>query len=193
MIYLHKGINMIKIIELLPKGKCIGECECGAIKQFCTYNVKSGKSKTCGCSQKRNDVPHAVRRTFSLMKYRCETETSTDYKNWGAKGVKVLYKDDKEFYNDVGDKPSSKHSIDRIDNEKHYEVGNCRWATSKEQSNNLSSNRKIKYNGVVRNMTEWAELYNIKPTTLRERLCRGWDIDKALTTKVETKFYRKAS
>lgn len=181
---------MITIKEVLKGGKCIGVCHCGVEKEFLTSNIKSGKSKTCGCSNRVDDVPLDVRRTFTLMKYRCHTETSPDYANWGAKGIKVLYADYREFYKDVGDKPSSKHTIDRIKSDGHYEIGNCRWATSKEQSNNLSSNHRIEYNGNIKNMTEWALEYGIKPSTLRERLVRGWPIEKALSTPVGAKFHK---
>jgi hypothetical protein len=43
---------------------------------------------------------------------------------------------DLEFFADVGPRPSPQHSIDRIDSNDHYRVGNCRWATPKEQTHN---------------------------------------------------------
>lgn len=178
---------MIMIVEKLKGGKCIGICHCGVRKEFYTLNITLGKSKSCGCNN-ISKVPYAVRRTFNLMKYRCNTKTSSDYANWGAKGIKVLYKDVEEFYADVGDKPSKNHSIDRIDNTKSYQVGNCKWATAKEQMNNVSLNHIIEYKGERKTLAQWSELYNIKYTTLKERLKRGWSIEKSLLTKVESKF-----
>lgn len=73
---------------------------------------------------------------------RCYSPTATAYPRYGAKGVRVC---DKwragfvNFYNDMGPRPSPKHSIDRIENSKGYEPGNCRWATRKEQSINRSN------------------------------------------------------
>ena len=184
---------MIKIIKELSGGKCIGLCDCGVEKEFYTANIKHGKSKSCGCLQRKPDVPKDVKRTFNLMRYRCNTKTSPDYPRWGALGIKVLYKDVYEFYKDVGDKPTNKHSIDRIDHKGNYAIGNCRWATQKQQANNMSSNNVIVYNGISKTMAQWAEEYDIKYTTLKERLVRGWDIKTALTKEVDTRFNKKAS
>jgi hypothetical protein len=178
---------MITIIKNTSNGKCIGRCVCGIEKEFYIQNIKSGKSKTCGCKNKAH-IPQSVKRTFNLMNYRCNTKTSSDYQHWGAKGIKVLYKDVQEFYDDVGDKPTKLHSIDRINSKGNYEKGNCRWATMKEQLNNVSTNVVINYNEKSQTLAQWAEEYNIKYTTLRERLKRGWNIEDALCKKIEIKF-----
>ena len=133
------------------------------------------------------NVPKDVRRTFTLIKYRCNTTTSPDYPRWGGKGIKVLYQNIDEFYSDVGDKPSKKHSLDRIDGSKNYEVGNCRWATATEQANNMTSNRKLNYNGIVKNLEEWAKEKGIRATTIRYRIEKGMSVEDALDTPVDKK------
>ena len=67
---------------------------------------------------------------------RCTNPKCKPYKNYGGRGIKVLYKDFDEFLVDVGPRLSPKHTIDRIDNDGNYEVGNCRWTTWKVQQNN---------------------------------------------------------
>ena len=59
------------------------------------------------------------------------------------------------------------------------------------QSRNNSRNHIVKLNGIERPLIEWAEIYKINYKTVRDRLKRGWNYEKALTEPVETKFRRK--
>lgn len=69
------------------------------------------------------------------MKSRCYNPKTRQYRWYGAKGIKVLYKSFEEFLGDVGKRPKGK-SIDRINNNGNYELGNCKWSTQKEQCSN---------------------------------------------------------
>lgn len=72
---------------------------------------------------------------------RCNNSKNRAYKNYGDRGIKVLYKNFEDFLKDVGKRPSPKHSIDRIDNNGNYALGNVRWSTMKEQQNNRRNNK----------------------------------------------------
>jgi hypothetical protein len=86
------------------------------------------------------------------------------------------------FISDVGPRPSPQHSLDRIDNNKGYEPGNCYWATQVEQMNNQRGNRWIMYGGQVETLANWARLSGIPRAILANRLHRGWDAERAITT-----------
>jgi hypothetical protein len=75
------------------------------------------------------------------MKQRCLNPKSKPYKYYGARGIKVCDRWAGEdgflhFLNDMGDRPSHRHTLDRIDNDGDYEPSNCRWATWDQQNAN---------------------------------------------------------
>ena len=81
----------------------------------------------------------------------------------------------------MGDRPSKKHSIDRVDNNKGYYKGNCVWATAKTQARNTRANRLITYNGITQTLIAWSDQTGLNPDTIAARLKRGWGEENALT------------
>lgn len=69
-------------------------------------------------------------------KGRCTNPNNPSYKDYGARGIEFRFNSFQEFLNEVGRRPSSQHSLDRIDNNGHYAKGNLRWADKKAQANN---------------------------------------------------------
>ena len=137
---------------------------------------------------KRKDIPEYF--TWKAIKSRCYSASNKTMGNYQSYGIQVCdewINDFDKFMEDMGRKPTSKHTIERIDGKKNYSKENCRWATAKEQSNNTRSNRKITYLGETKNLVQWSEKMNIRISTLCSRLNRGWTIKNALTRKVKTK------
>lgn len=91
------------------------------------------------------------------MLARCRSERNSRYSEYGWRGINVCSRWDafENFLEDMGRKPTSKHTIDRINVNGDYEPGNCRWATQKEQQNNKRINRLIQCKGVTLNITQW--------------------------------------
>lgn len=90
---------------------------------------------------KVKDFPEYV--NYKCMKKRCNYPSTDGYANYGGRGITVCdewQKDFRSFFNHIGSKPSPKHTIDRINNDKGYEPGNVRWATPKEQGRNRRHN-----------------------------------------------------
>lgn len=75
-------------------------------------------------------------------KRRCTKSELPNYKDYGGRGIEFRYKNFREFVQDVGLRPSPDYSLDRTNNDGHYEPGNCRWATYSEQSANRRSLRE---------------------------------------------------
>jgi len=122
------------------------------------------------------------------MKDRCTNPKNTNYKQYGERGISVCqsWLDSFEsFYADMGDAPSIKHTLERIDNDQGYSPNNCRWATRLEQGRNTRKTHHIEFNGETLTLREWANRYSINYDTLRNRLfTHGWPIERALTTPV---------
>lgn len=114
-------------------------------------------------------------RSWASMITRCTNTKVPSYQRYGARGVKVCdrWKSFSNFLSDMGERPQGT-SLDRIDNDGNYELGNCRWATSAQQNNNSSHNRRITIDGVTKTIEDWSRHSGIEQSTLSHRYKRGW-------------------
>jgi len=92
------------------------------------------------------------------------------------------------FYADMGPRPSIHHSLDRINNDGHYEPSNCRWASDEEQRNNRSCSRYIEYAGDRLTVSQWARRLGFSDEMLLARLRRGYTVEQAITQPMHTRF-----
>lgn len=134
---------------------------------------------------KKGDKWNKYRTEFNVYhgcKTRCENVNDKDYARYGGRGIRFKYNSFEEFLNDIGIRPSKKHSIDRINNDGNYEVGNCRWSTVKEQANNRRTN--LVFNGET--ATQASIRLGGTRMMVSERIRRGWDLEQAFTTPANT-------
>lgn len=122
-------------------------------------------------------------RAWINMRSRCKTPSANGYHRYGGRGITVCERWDNSFeafIEDMGPRPSPKHSVDRIDVNGNYEPGNCRWATKQEQARNLTNNRIVTINGRRMTLAEAVEGAAVIYNTVLYRLRRGWKIEDAL-------------
>lgn len=77
------------------------------------------------------------------------------------------------FYADMGEPPTNKHTIERIDNELGYSSHNCRWATRREQGQNRRKSVKITHDGKTMTAYEWSKIAGISADAIRRRIAKG--------------------
>lgn len=159
-------------------------CKCGKEFDVPAKQLKSGGSKSCGClrcdtltrhGETKNRRPSRTYNAWSGMIKRCTNPKAISWKNYGGRGIKVCerWREFRNFFEDMGTCPES-YSIDRIDNEGHYEPGNCRWATRSQQSRNTRIVGKLEINGITKTTWEWAELCGLKHRTITWRIRNGY-------------------
>lgn len=126
--------------------------------------------------------------TWVRIKARCYNEKHPKYPSYGGRGITVCSRWRNSFQNflaDVGLAPSIEHSLDRYPNNNgHYEPGNVRWATDREQSNNTRRNNVIEFLGKTFTLAELSSETGIDYYTLRDRL-KKWSVWKAVVTPVK--------
>ena len=115
------------------------------------------------------------------MLRRCQDPNDKGYANYGGRGIKVCdrWQDFAKFFADMGKKPQGM-SIERIDNNKGYEPGNCRWATPTEQGRNRRTNVLFTFQGKTLCLKEWCIRLGHPPSRIYKRIEIGWAIEKAL-------------
>lgn len=128
-------------------------CLCGNYAVVDGFSLRYGTTRSCGCRRRRvtaerNRSMNPARKThgmsdtpewsaFKSARYRCTNSNCSRWKDYGGRGIRFLFKTFQHFIDELGPRPSSKHSLDRYpNNDGDYAPGNVRWATSSEQRRN---------------------------------------------------------
>lgn len=173
-------------------------CDCGEVGVYRLYSLRNGNTRSCGCLAKETGfLTHGGSRLpeygiWCGMRRRCSNPNDAAWRYYGGRGIKVCARWDESFsafLEDMGRRPSPKHSIDRYpDNNGDYEPGNCRWATSKEQCRNTRANYLLEYGGETKCVSEWADQYGVSSSILYSRLVKlGWTFEEAVGRRVHVR------
>ena len=197
-------LTILKRMDKNKRGdyRWLCKCICGKEKIVIGSDLKSGNTKSCGCLRKeqtrerftthghlKDDTASKTYTSWESMIKRCTNPNNKDYHHYGGRGIKVCqrWRKFENFLEDMGEPPTEKHSIDRIDNNLGYCKENCRWATRKEQQRNTRRNHMISFHGKIQCLAAWAEELNINYSTLSSRIfILGWSVEKAFTTPVKS-------
>ena len=157
--------------------KWICRCGCG-VETVVTYiNLKTGNTTSCGCKRRpHGDTGTPTYNCWHSMMKRCVWRSDA-FRYQGVVSVCNRWRDYRLFLEDMGERPSVGHSLDRIDNKKGYEPGNVRWATPMEQCANKTNNRWIEINGEKKILIEWARHFGVTAPALRQYIARHGSLD----------------
>lgn len=152
-----------------------------------TTNPYRGRAMAAGKPNRKPLEKHGMSKTreyraWADMLTRCMNPKFIKYEYYGGKGIKVCERwvmSFVAFYDDMGTCPP-KHTLDRIESDKDYEPGNCRWVTQAKQMRNQGRNRMLTLNGKTQCLTDWAADAGMTAAQLNHRLERGWSVEKAL-------------
>lgn len=183
----HGRLTLLETYAPRGAGKpilALWRCDCGAEKVIARSVVRTGRTQSCGCygreRYKAGITKHGMHRTptyssWQAMLRRCNSPKRKEYPRWGGRGVTVCAAwagSFEAFLADMGERPPGK-TLDRIDNSRGYEPGNCRWATPKEQARNRRSTLFVVTEGGAVPVTEYAERTGLSPYAVRRRIANG--------------------
>lgn len=176
---------------------CYWNCECSCGNNVVVMGGNLKRQRSCDkCGRKRQGetiTTHGMSRTseyyiWNGARKRCSLENDKAFKNYGGRGITMCdewFNSFDAFIRDMGPRPSSRHCIERLDNQLGYFKENCVWATYRTEARNKRSNHNWTINGETRCIAEWAEKSGIRKDTLRRRVVvYGWTPERAVNTPV---------
>ena len=171
-------------------------CDCGNKTISDGSGMRKGLIKSCGCHArqflgkphfKHGQHKHKLYLAWTSIKQRCLNPNHPWYHRYGGRGITICdewVNSYPAFVAHMGPAPTDKHTVDRINNDGHYEPGNVRWATRAQQVRNRANNRMITYGERTMCFADWVKETGIPHTTLHYRLFTArWPVERALTEK----------
>lgn len=174
------------------KLKWLVHCECGAESILYGSTLINGLSRSCGCLGREEHIAaittHGMTGTglyqsWLAMRTRCNNPSRPSYKDYGARGIRVCARWESSFeafQEDMGATWSRGLTLERDDNERGYEPGNCRWIPRREQARNRRWCTYLDTPKGRLTINEAAKTFGISFFALRNRIRKGWPADQLL-------------
>lgn len=181
--YIGMSFGRLTVVGAV-RAKCECSCSCGGVRTTYAADLIGGKRHvSCGCQrrlgkvtngQHMNGIKSLTARSYKNAKSRCNNPKAMGYHRYGGRGIEFRLASVEDLMADIGERPDKKHSLDRIDNEGHYEIGNVKWSTAAEQLLNTIRNKRITCDGQTKTISEWVSETGQRFGTLRSRIDVGW-------------------
>lgn len=173
--HIGEKFNHLTVIDAVfkhPNSWFIVLCDCGNTKEIRVSNVKSGKTKSCGCKKKEllsasntthggsNNKLYAV---YQAMKARCYNVNNKKYKRYGGRGISVCgdwlcrFESFRDWALLNGYKEGL--TIERIDNDGNYIPDNCKWIPPEDQ---YKSKTNAKGSGIKNSKLKESDIHEIR-------------------------------
>jgi len=198
-------VTVTGYVRVLYKGGStlcyVCRCVCGKFGAHTKQNIAKGRS--CGC--RKNALISAANATHHMtysptwgswqsMMRRCDPKNAGRRMGrwWAGRGINVCerWHEFANFLSDMGERPEGT-SLDRINNDGHYEPGNCRWASAVVQGRNRSSTKIVEFGGRKQALKTWCEELRLSYPAVQMRLGAGWSVEDALTKPMKPDRRRK--
>lgn len=193
-----------ELVRIKSNKHAVCVCDCGTEKPVRHEKLLNGSSKSCGClaidlltthghtakSTRKNSHEYWI---WNMVVQRCTNPSVKNWNDYGGRGITVCdsWLKFENFFADMGKRPTTLHSLERIDNSLGYSKENCKWATRAEQARNKRNNRMLTIDGETRHLADWCREYGIGHTIVISRINRGWNERDAVTTPVRQGNYNR--
>ncbi len=183
---------VLEVVKLDKFYHAICKCDCGLETNTRINRLKRGECKSCGCINKSRAIAqlttHGKSRTpeyfcWQAMKSRCFNPKNKAYVHYGGRGITVSkeWMDFNNFIRDMGPRPDSSLSLERLDNSKGYSKDNCVWADSVTQTCNRRKTIFLTHNGETKPLTIWARELKLHRGTVYQRYRAGLSHEEILS------------
>jgi hypothetical protein len=136
-------------------------------------------------SQREWNARNSAHNCYRAMLNRCLSPKNDHFVHYGGRGIKVCERWQgpdgyKNLVFDIGERPSPRHTLDRINNDGNYEPENVQWALKVQQMRNFRRNVNVTLAGRTQCISAWAEELKLTPASFWLRLNKGWSEERLL-------------